>query len=168
MEKKQAIVWLVVIAVACGLFAFFTTRDYQPSTQPIDIVTEGETFTSYPDWTLEIPSIDFNQQMVQVTKRGTQIPVPDGQPGYYLPNAHHIFIVGHNQSVFNRLSEIPDEIKIWKNGEAQTYNLVNLELAKTEDISMEDLFKFNGVAIMTCAGEKVGDSYDHRLILYYQ
>ena len=126
-----------------------------------------DTYTSYPDWTLSIPEIEFNQQMIQIYKQGQDLPVPDNQPGFYLPNDSHIFIVGHNTSTFSRLNEIPKQIGIWKNKEQQTYNLVASEIKPVEEISMEQIFQFRGVVLMTCAGQKVGNKYTHRLILYY-
>ena len=176
MERNKSTVSLIIVAILCGLFTLLVNEDYQsPKTAKDTVYTYTpevekivEVHTSYSDWALEIPDIDFVSDMVQITKQGTQLPVPLGKPGYYLPYPFHIFIVGHNNSIFNRLSEKPQEIKIWMNKEAQTYNLVNSEVAKTEDVNMDELFKFHGVVIMTCAGERVEDTYSHRLILYYQ
>ena len=151
------VTWLLTLSVGET-----TYLDETPPSTPN--ATEQVT---YPDWTLKIPEIDFTQQMTQITKQGKILPVPDDHPGYYLPNPSHIFIVGHNNSVFPRLKETPSYIQIYFDNSPRTYHLAEKETKLVEDISMDSLFKFNGVVIMTCSGNNIDGKYTHRLILYY-
>ena len=123
---------------------------------------------NYPDWTLIIPEIDFNQQMTKIIKQGSTLPVPDNNPGYYSEVEGNLFIVGHNHSVFSRLSELPKEIQIYKKGIAVAYQLKDSRILPVGEISMNDLLNYHGVVIMTCAGDFIDGHYTHRLILYYQ
>lgn len=142
------------------------TQEWQESSH--DDYGTIQTTPTKPDWTLSIPEIDFEQQMTQVIRQGRTLPVPDSNPGYYSETAGNLFIMGHNNSVFNRLSELPSKIYIYQNNSPHEYSLINSETALVESIDMQSLLTYQGVVIMTCAGEKVGDTYSHRLILYYK
>lgn len=169
MEDRPRFLLILGIAILFPAVVILFSLPTSPQPELPETTTETiQTTVTYPDWTLQIPSIGFTSQMSQIHKQGSQLPVPDGQPGYYIPNDGHIFIVGHNNSIFPRLSEKPSQIIIWLNNRPSTYDLVNAELAPVEDIDMDGLFAFRGVVMMTCAGEKIGDTYSHRLILYYQ
>ena len=138
--RNKIIIALVFTFGVLGL-SILTAPKVDIQSQPEQEITNtlppiAETYTSYPDWTLEIPEIDFNEQMTPITKQGSTLPVPDGHPGYYIPNNSNIFIVGHNNSVFSRLSELPSRLNIWLNKEAQTYTLINSETALVENINI--------------------------------
>lgn len=175
MKDKLAITISGTVALL-GLFAFISsqpTSKVEPEIaydvidiQPLDTQI-AETYLTYSDWTLEIPEIDFNQQMTQITKQGRTLPVPDGQPGYYSENPSNLFIVGHNNSVFPRLSEIPSEIKIYHDGQPTYYHLVRNEVKEVSQIDMDYLLNYSGVVVMTCAGTQQGNNWSHRLILFY-
>ena len=117
---------------------------------------------------LEIPEIGFGQEMVETYKIGKDIQVPESKPAYYSENQNNLFILGHNNSVFPKLIEKPSYIRIYNNDLPTTYYLQSSYLLPIAEISMHDILTYNGVVIMTCAGEKTTTSYTHRLILYYR
>lgn len=120
------------------------------------------------DWTLSIPSIGLFEEMEEVKANGREIPVPDYKPGYFIENSQNIFIVGHNDTVFKRLKEIPETIYIYQDNQPIEHKLAKSESAKVENIKMRDLLNYNGIVIMTCNGEYVNGHYTERLILYYK
>ena len=123
--------------------------------------------TIEPGWVLDIPSIGLHQQMTQVIAEGRTLPVPDNNPGYYLSQSGNIFIIGHNSTVFTRLHEIPGELSIIIDGAKTTYHLDTYENTPKDNVDMHKVTTYRGVSVMTCSGERVGDTLSHRLILYY-
>lgn len=174
MKKPISVLSVLTIFLILLLlpFLFYPNTPYQPDTP-----TQSESEKQYeavtstykrPDWTLSIPQIDFEQQMVSIQKQGRTLPVPESAPGFYSEHEGNLFIVGHNQSTFRRLNEAPKEIFIYQNNSPSRYLLTNSETASAKDINMESLLTFRGVILMTCAGELQDGNWTHRLILYYQ
>ena len=173
--KNNSLIYFVLGFMAFIIFLAGVGKasDYQAE-QPTEWVEPAEQdygtvgmAKNYPDWTLSIPEINFEQQMTQVIKQGRTLPVPDSNPGYYSETTGNLFIIGHSNSVFNRLSELPSKIYIYQNNSPHEYLLINSETTLVENIDMQSLLNYQGVVIMTCAGDKIGDAYSHRLILYY-
>lgn len=166
--KRSKVFLAAIVLFALGIVLLIGDKtDSQITETPEQNYGTIELTENKPDWTLSIPSIEFEQQMSQITKRGTELPVPDDHPGYYLTDESNIFIVGHNLTVFNRLSEIPEYIEIYRNSMAIRYDLDSYQTLPLEEINMDDLLSYKGVVLMTCAGESEGNTYSHRLILYY-
>lgn len=140
------------------------TEWVQPAGQDYGTIKLEET---KPDWTLSIPEIDFEQQMLPIVRQGANLPVPDSNPGYYSETEGNLFIVGHNGSAFNRLAELPKKIYIYRNNSPNEYSLKNFETLPAYEINMDSLLEYQGIVVMTCAGEKLGGNYTYRLILYY-
>lgn len=126
-----------------------------------------EIVATHNDYTLQIPQIGITTQMTEIVKIGSNLPVPENNPGYYSIHDYNLFIVGHNHTIFKRLDEKPNTIIIWQNGQPKTYYLVGQETKPKDQISMDTLLNYHGIVIMTCAGDYGSNGYTHRLLLYY-
>lgn len=123
--------------------------------------------SAIPDWTLSIPAIDFHQTMTEIHKQGSDLPVPDSNPGYYTRTDGNLFIVGHNISVFGRLKKLPSEIFIYHNDTPERYTLTNSQDLPIDQIDMNSLLTYPGVVMMTCSGDYQNGAWNKRLILFY-
>lgn len=158
----------------CFFLIILTPKEQQPEyelccDEPVEYVEpvkQPEPIIS--DWTLSIPDIDLLQQMEEIHTQGKEIPVPENNPGYLITNDHNIFIVGHNGTTFKRLNEIPRYIAIYQDNKPIAYALVKSEQPDNENISMKALLDYDGIVLMTCAGDYIDGHYTQRLILYYK
>ena len=170
-DKRKLIILTTIAFVGILLLIALSNKPtYTSDYVPISFDDEPTYFepTPIPDWTLEIPEINFSQQMEEIHTIGKEIPVPDNNPGYLITNDHNTFIVGHNNTTFQRLKEIPHTINIYHDNQPQSYTLVKHETLNVADISMKRLLDFSGIVIMTCAGDYVDEHYTQRLIVYYK
>lgn len=105
--------------------------------------------------------------MVEADKVGREISVPNDKPAYYQANPNNLLIMGHKQPVFGRLNEIPNYITVYRNSIPTTYHLDRKSIPLAETISSRELYQYEGVILMTCAGEQTATGFSHRLVLYY-
>lgn len=115
---------------------------------------------------LDIPEIGFSQEIIPTNMEGSEIKVPDTKPGYYSGGENNLFIVAHN-TTFNRLQELPNKIIIHKDNMDREYKLLKSELVEYDKLTKSQLLGFNGVVLLTCAGQPIDNTFTHRLILYY-
>ncbi|MCL2085565.1 class F sortase [Candidatus Saccharibacteria bacterium] len=78
------------------------------------------------------------------------------------------FLVGHSPGVFDglRYLEEGEVVTFHKDGWIENYEVVGISVKYRDDINMTNELLGADLVLMTCFGERVGDDYVQRLIIY--
>ena len=134
----------------------------EPEEKQEEVKTEPVNY----NYQLEIPEINLNSKMIASRLENNQITVPDSEAGYYkIQNGY--LLVGHTPGIFENLINMPREIYLTMDGKKEKYTLYSHEITRVDSVNMKSVMAWKGIVLLTCNGSKVGNTYSHRLILYY-
>ena len=178
-SRRFFIAPLLAAVLAAGLAtAFFILRDFQSSRAAVAAFRPDNEPAR-----LEIGAIGLDSPIVSVGfKPGTRKPaVPDTEVGWFEPNsapdqAGVVFLVGHNDGIFENLHQVApgDRITITLVSAAAApalYEVYTIATLPYADISMRQVLAPQDhdyeLVLMTCAGDFSSelDTYTERLIL---
>ena len=148
---KSALVAVYILTLGIYLY-----RGFQP--YPVDASAPAR---------LLAPSINLSTPVDDVDKNGAKITVPEVIAGAYSENPNKTLLIGHSNTVFDRLSElkIGDQL-IFDN---HNYAIAKITTVAKENIDMTELLSSAEqptIVLMTCTGQHIsGHDYTHRLII---
>ena len=120
---------------------------------------------------LRIPSIGLSSSVSPAVYKNNMLEVPNVRIAS-IENHNKLFLYAHNFSAFKNLQnlKIGDIITYQKaSAPSSIYRVTQLQTIKTSEINMNSLLKSTenpSLILMTCAGEKLQDDYESRLIVY--
>lgn len=116
---------------------------------------------------LVVPSINLSTPVDNVTKTGHSLDVPEFIAGAYSENTNKTLLIGHSNTVFERLSDLKIGQRL--TFDDQSYQITRIITAAKANISMPDILSpvsTPTVILMTCTGTHLGGhDYSHRLII---